>query len=234
MKRFIPAFAVVLVAGLTILSGLIHGRVSNRWGPRDDLLAIGKKLEEFTRDSASERFGSWRLRTSERMGDTEVNILQCVGHCVLTYENQETGETVTVTLLAGPPGPLLVHPPEVCYGGAGYQPLKQRERITVRDSEGSDHDLWIVRLQAGDLTERTLDVGYAWNAAGHWVAPVPGPPLAVWKHPRVLLSRHPYLYKIQVASPAPSDTEAEMDVVSRFLRDFAPVVTRCLSPPSGD
>lgn len=236
MNRYLPGLSIVLAIGLTLVSGLIHGRMSNRWGPSQDLLAVGRKLEDFKQDGGSENLRkNWTLESSQKLSDDVVKVLQCVGHCAQTYKNQGTGQSVTVTLLVGPPGPLLVHPPEVCYGGAGYKQVKERRRLTVQDSEGSEHQFWTVVLQASDVTKGPLQVNYAWSTGGRWLAPAGGRRWAVWRHPRVTLSRYPYLYKIQVASPVSSDTDTDTENPCRaFLRDFVPVVKRYLVEPSGE
>ena len=42
------------------------------------------------------------------------------GYLLRTYTHRISGETFQVLLVCGKPGPTSLHPPDVCYQGAGY------------------------------------------------------------------------------------------------------------------
>ena len=44
MKSII--FGVILIAVLTIVSGMVQGRMSNRWGPSEIMYTAAKQLEK--------------------------------------------------------------------------------------------------------------------------------------------------------------------------------------------
>jgi hypothetical protein len=227
VKRYLPAMGVVLAAGLTLASGLIHGRMNNRWGMSEDLQVLGERLQ-----GIPDEFGAWRLRSSEELTDTVTATLQCAGYVARTYANQQTGQIVTVTVLVGAPVPLSLHPPEVCYEGAGYQAVEGRKRIEVPDKGGSDQQFWTVTLQADDAAKTTLEVAYAWSAGGSW---------SRLEESRLKVASYPYLYKIQVATQKaetghslPGPVSEEGNACREFIQDFLPVAKRYLMKPSSD
>ncbi len=226
MKRFLPALSVGLAAALTLAGGLIHGRMSNRWGSPRSLVDLGHKLQDIP-----DRFGDWQLEKAGELSDTVVKVLECAGYIVRTYVNQSTGEAVTVTLLVGDPVPLSLHPPEVCYQGAGYEPVQQREPFAVPQG-GSNHEFWTVLLRDNDAANTVLQVVYAWSTGGRW---------SRLEESRLKIAGYPYLYKIQVS--APKDATGPMalrprleanNACGRFIRDFVPAVEQYLVESSTD
>ena len=57
--KFLQERIQCLVVGLTVTAGVIHGRLSHRWGPRQDMLAAAQRLQ-----AVPNEFGNWRLRNS--------------------------------------------------------------------------------------------------------------------------------------------------------------------------
>ncbi|MHC4177967.1 MAG: exosortase-associated EpsI family protein [Planctomycetota bacterium] len=218
MRRFLPALTIVLVAGLTLVSGLIHGRMSNRWGPSPDTLAVAKKLQDIP-----DQIGRWQLKAPDKMGDDTVKMLQCAGHILRTYEHQDTGESVNMFVILGPPGPISVHTPEVCYDSRGHPIRDARRRVIIQNGDGPENEFWAVTFRSNDPTADTLRVYYAWSTGDRWSAT---------EGPRYAYAGHPYLYKIQLASRLPSHVDSEVDdPCSRFLQDFVPAAKRYLVAP---
>ena len=78
--RLALAVGLPLVAGLTLLSGVIHGRMSNRWGPPRDVLPVAEKLRQLP-----EEFGAWRMHSEDAVSDTILATLECIGYVHRTY-----------------------------------------------------------------------------------------------------------------------------------------------------
>src|SRR5512140_3244808 len=110
MRALVTALAVVLVAGLTIFSGYLQGRLRNRWGTPADLVAAAKLLE-----ATPTEFGRWKLEKQTPLSENVARLLECAGYISGNYVDQATGEVVSVVVLLGPPGPISVHTPEICY-----------------------------------------------------------------------------------------------------------------------
>ena len=221
MTRFTLVFGIVLVMGLTLVSGVIHGWMSNRWGASEEVLAAASKLEEFP-----ERFGNWQSQSSQEMSENTLTTLECAGYFVRAYANQETGETVKVAVIVGPSGPTAVHTPEICYSSRAYTIREDPQPVTVQNSEDSDEEFWRLTFQSNDLDGDLLRVYYAWSSGGPWSAA---------ENPRLAYAGYPYLYKIQLAANLPPGVNPEAsDPCVGFLRDFVPVAKRYLVVPSGD
>ena len=208
MKQYQYLVAVLIAMGLTVASGAVFGKMSNRWGPSQDSLAAASKLESFP-----EEFGNWKLQSEERMSDNVVKMLECSGHISRVYVNQESGERVSVAVIVGPSGPIAVHTPEVCFSSRAHKTLESRQATAVGNS---DDQLWAMTFESNDLNANLIRVYFGWTPGNRWEAT---------KNPRVSLAWCPYLYKIQLASHLPAGTDlTSNDPCKNFLKDFIPVM----------
>jgi hypothetical protein len=214
---FLAATGLVMVA--TVVSGVLQGRMRNRWGPSPDMVAAADRLAQ-----VPDRFADWRLQSSEELDESTRNMLECAGYFARNYVNQATGEAVSVTVLLGPPGPIAVHTPEVCFASRNYQSRGKRERVAIRRSGAAGDEFWALDFKLNDLQGDTLRTYYAWSIGEHWLAP---------DDPRFQYAGSPYLYKIQLSSRLPTETNPEVgDPCRRFLHDFLPAANKCLTDPS--
>ena len=210
-----PVLGIVLVACLTIASGAIQGRMSNRWGAPPDMLAAGEKLEKFPN-----QFGNWQLQSSEELDEQTSAVLECAGYFVRDYFNQESGQTVKVAVLLGPSGPISVHTPEICFSGRDYQAQGERQHVPIQSADGKNDEFWAVTFRANNLEADMLTVYYGWSTGGNWMAS---------DDPRFTFAASPFLYKIQLASYLPPGSDPEVQNRCRqFLSDFIPVARRYL------
>jgi hypothetical protein len=208
-KRILPISGVILVVVLTVLSGVIQGRMSNRWGPPRAVLAAAEKL-----DDIPSQFGDWRLTSSDEIIQSTLKMLECTGYILRTYENQATGEAVRMSVLLGPSGPMSVHTPEICYSSRDYTVHEERHQVPI-EIDGSSESFWALTFQSNSLDADMLRVYYAWNAGDRWSAP---------EDPRFAFADRPFLYKIQLASQLPPGADLEaVDPCHKFLKDFVPL-----------
>lgn len=154
---------VVVLVGLTLLGGGIHGRMNRRWGASLDVQRVAEQLREFPTD-----IGPWHMRESEPLSADVEAMLQCVGYVGRQYENRETGEVVSVALLLGPAGPISVHTPEVCYSSRDYTFRQARTRMKLGPGENPQDELWSTTLQSTRLDASYLRVYYGWSTGGAW------------------------------------------------------------------
>jgi len=221
MKRLQFVVAVVLVVGLTILSGVLHGRASNRWGPVADTLAAANKLKEIPNE-----FGDWRLQSSEELGRDSQEQLQPAGYLVNRYQNRQTGDVVDMFLLLGPPGPVSVHTPEVCFGTKNYQSRGERQKVVIRGPAGGDDEFWALDFKTISLRGDSLRTYYAWSPGDRWQA---------LEDARFWSAGLPYLYKIQLSCllpPGTTDPQSSDDPCRKFLQNFVPVAKKYLIAPA--
>jgi hypothetical protein len=220
MKHCLFPLAVVLVVALTLLAGVLQGRMSNRWGPSPDTLAAARELERIPHE-----FGDWRLKASEDLSKGTREMLQCVGYFVRRYENQRTGDIVSVTLLLGPPGPIAAHTPEICFPSQNYQSRNQRQQVAIPGASGGENLFWSLDYKMNDIRGDLLRVYYAWSAGGRWEAPE--------DDARFAFAGRPYLYKIQLSGLLPPGAiPSSRDPCAAFLRAFVPVAGKYLAKPS--
>jgi hypothetical protein len=218
MKRALFLLAVVLAVALTVFSGVLQGRMRNRWGPSADTLAVAAKLKQLPT-----QFGHWRLKFSGELGETATSQLEPVGFLVHNYENQAGGELVSVTLLLGPPGPTSVHTPEVCFASRNYKSLGKRQSASFRRADGADDQLWTLDYKASNIQGSILRMYYGWSTGGRWSAT---------EDPRFTFASQPYLYKIQLSCDMPTAGAQSSDPGRSFLEDFLPVIRKCMVEPS--
>ena len=195
---------------LTAASGLIHGRLTDRWGVSADVVAAAEKLLRLP-----DRLGDWELKHSEELGEGVAKQLQASGAVVRTYQNLRTGETVNVVIILGASGPLSVHPPEVCFAGANFQQLSAAEVTDVKDSSGRAHRFRTVRFLTSGVEAVKVRVYYAWNTGSGWTVP---------DNPRLTLARYPYAYKLELMATVIETVEGSTDAGTAFLEQCLPLI----------
>lgn len=209
MKQ-LPVIALTAVLVSTIGVGILQGRISNRWG----LQTNAENAAEQLRRSLPKEVGNWRVRSDDKLPPNVVKILQCPAYISRAYEHQQTGDVVNVAVLLGPPGPISVHTPEVCYSSRDFTKDGERRRVNVTDLSKNAHSLWSLSLKGNTLDVSSLRVFYGWSTGGIWGAP---------EYPRFGFGSLPHLYKLQVAvTDHPSSKAIEFDAGQDFLECFLP------------
>ncbi len=224
MNKYQYPIAALLAIGLTIGSGAVIGKMSNRWGPSPDSLAAARKLESFPEEFDEGEFRNWKLQSSDKMGKDAINMLECIGYISRVYVNQESGEKVSVSVILGPSGPISRHVPEPKPGGC-LDPEKWKEieprKATAVGNSGDQ--FWALTCEKKDLKANLMRVYYGWTPGNHWAAT---------EKPRWSLASSPYLYKIQLTSHHPAGTDLKSlkknEPCKNFLKDFIPVMKEYL------
>jgi hypothetical protein len=226
MKQASFVFGLAAVVALTLVSGVLQGRIRNRWGPSESLRAAAQRLDNVPRSFGGPQDDRWQLKSDEKMADDTVAMLECTGYFVRTYEKRRSGETVNVFVVVGPAGPISVHTPEVCYSSQAYTSRENRRRVAIQGAQEQDDQFWALSFKTKTLQEDLLIVYYAWTANNRWSAP---------KDARFAFVGSPFLYKIQLstempagAAPAGSNLK-DSDTCREFLNDFVPVLRQYLT-----
>ncbi|MFZ1936724.1 MAG: exosortase-associated EpsI family protein [Thermoguttaceae bacterium] len=219
MKRLQFSLAVLVAVGLTIASGVIHGRMTNRWGVQIDTVAAANRLKEIPNE-----FGDWQLQAAEELDKGALQQLDPAGYVVRRYQNLQTGDVVNVTVLLGRPGPISVHTPEVCLGMQNYEVVGERRKATISAAAGAD-ELWWLDYKVRNLSGDQLRLYYAWSSGGRWQA---------LEDARFWSAGLPYLYKTQLSCVLPpgATNPPSDDPCRKFLQDFVPVARKYLVPPA--
>ncbi len=209
MNRTGYILIVVAIVSLTIVSGVVQGRFSQRWGPSTDMAAAGKNLKEMPT-----KFGSWEMRSEEPLAEFVVQTLQCSGFVNRRYHNLDTGRSVHVAIYVGPPGPISAHRPEICYSSQDFETQDKTERVEIRSGDKVSGEFWAMTFRTNNVHQNPLRVYYAWSDGGRWQAT---------ESPRVTFGGGKLLYKIQLSAAAVAGEDLqqpEFDTCRTFLQDL--------------
>lgn len=211
MNRITYVLTAVAIVSLTIVSGMVHGRLSHRWGPSADVVAAGEALKDMPT-----KFGPWEMRGEEPLTEQVVQTLQCSGYVNREYYNLDTGRSVRVAVYVGPPGPISAHRPEICYSSQDFETKDETERIEIRSTDGDRMlgELWAVTFRTNNVHRSPLRVYYAWSDGGSWQAT---------DTPRITFGGGKMLYKMQLSAPASAGEDVrqpEFDTCRIFLQDM--------------
>ena len=199
--------ALGLAVAITLMGGALYGYYSQRWGPPADLVTAGKHLE-----SLPQQIGNWTMVEELPFGETEREMLECSGYVNRRYINRDSGKTVSLAIIVGPPGPTAVHTPEICFSSRAYERQGERREIVLEDSPLDRHSYWTVDFSSRNPLADSLRVYYAWSLGRTWQAS---------KSPRFEFGAAQMLYKIQLAAPiAYRSASDESDPVREFLSDL--------------
>jgi hypothetical protein len=190
------------LAGL-VLSGVVTGLWTHRWQPAPALDAAVAKLQRIPLT-----IGPWRGQALDTDPDEQAQA-GLAGSTWRTYENPQLRASVSVLLVCGRPGPVSVHPPDVCFQGAGYELIDSPARYTVRAS-AQPAAFWTAGFaKPGAPIPAHVRVYWAWSTGDTWQAP---------DHPRLAFACAPVLYKLYVHSAtAPADERLEEKACTEFL-----------------
>ena len=214
MYRFGLLIALALVAAGSLATEALYGRLAG-YGKRQAIIdAQGERLVRLP-----EHFGEWSMQQQTEISDHALTMLECRHYVARTYVHQGTGETVSITMLVGPAGPLVVHRPEVCFPSRKYEMTQRRRRA---EFAGSDPPpvFYATKFRSTVPGEGSIWAHYSWNTGSGWQAP---------DDPRVALGAEPVLAKMQlITAESPGSKKDTPEIASRFLADFLPVADAAL------
>jgi hypothetical protein len=204
----------ILAAAVIGTAGFLEARWTHRWSNSTELAAAVEKLAQVPMD-----IGDWRGQPLE-MDARQLQLTEASGYVMRRYENKNTGRSVTILLLCGRPGPIAVHPPEVCYQAIGWK-LNSAETLVPTPS-GQFRAALFTKGEPPNV--QFLRVLWGWKAQGTWEVPA---------NPRLKFAGSPVLYKLYVVRELGSaDERLEGDPSTEFLGQGLPVISQCLLPVS--
>jgi hypothetical protein len=209
-KRTVAAMVVGLVL-LTVLPAIVQGVVTGRWRGAANISDAAARLEAFP-----SQFGDWQQQGDEKVPEEALRELQCAGYFSRHYVNQRLGRDVTVILMVGPAGPLIRHPPEICYGNRANQLLGKPVEIDLQTSDNVKHRFRLLNYDNPRAASGQFSVCYGWSEDGAWNVPA---------YPRVEYGSAPMLFKMQVLTTDAVPKEGGLPpATARFLNDFLPLL----------
>lgn len=201
--------ALVLMALVIVGAGLAYGHYSQRWGPPADIATAVERLDTLPR-----QLGNWTAVEDLSMGESAITMLQCAGYANRRYVNSDNNQVLHVAIIVGPPGPIAVHTPEICYSSRAYEIQKSREVAKI-DWKSQSHSFWEVEFGSRNALADSLKVMYGWSDGKQWQAA---------NSPRFEFAALPYLYKLQLAAPIARGNRADdFDAGRDFLSELVKV-----------
>ncbi len=217
MKRSAPLLAAFLIL---LGAGLLHALWTDRWGLSPARAAAVQAL-----DTVPLVLGPWDGRSLTLTSD-ELAIAEADGYVMREYVNRATADRVTLIIVCGRPGAVSVHPPEVCYRGAGYDQAGASVRYThpaVPPATQAEFRVVDFRKSAAAAPAQ-LRVYYTWGQQGAWAAPE-RPRLAY----ALTLKRDPVLFKMYVVRARTGESTAvDKDPCVDFLQQLLPALQESL------
>jgi Protein of unknown function (DUF3485) len=200
--------ANLVAFALLVGSGLVYGRLTDRWGTSTALAQAVARLDRVPRS-----VGDWESQ-DVAMDRRQIERAQIQGYLSRKYRNVRDGREIAILLVCGRPGPISVHTPDVCYAGAGYEAGTPPVPATLVTG---DHRAALLKARftkAEALVPETLDIFWAWNARGVWETPA---------NPRVGFASYQALFKVYVIAGR-SGAEAVSPVEPAVDDDFAKLI----------
>ena len=211
----------LLGVGLALLlgAGVASGLWSGRWGASPSVEAAAARLDQIPMT-----IGDWEGEARE-VSVEDYRRFDFAGMASRQYVNRRTGDQVTLSLVTGPPGPICVHTPEICYPGVGYEIVADRAPRSLELGSGEPARFWDLRVgKPSQGSAEALSIYYAWSADGAWRAPE--------GEPRLVYGAEPYLYKMYVIQGVES-ADAPAPANEEFLQALIPVLRESLFEVDG-
>ena len=193
--------------GLTILPALVHGHYANRWQHPPEVSQLAARLQQFPT-----MIGDWEMyQEGDPLSTSVQRELGLLGYLTRQYRHRDSGHVVSLLLLVGQPGPLIRHPPDVCYTSRANDPVGDPTTLLVEGEHNTPANRWrVLNYRRRNPLSSTFRVAYAHTTDGVWDTPA-------W--PRLAYGSAPLLYKAQILY-APQ-TSALPDNVAEIIASFA-------------
>jgi len=215
-------FACILAVVLTVGPAVVEGMYTNRWGTPPDMTAAAARLKDFPRE-----FGPWRYaREGEPVSDMVARELSLAGYISTSYTHRDDGTMVTLLLMVGDSGPLLRHPPNICYANRANEQVGEMTKFQVDATDPPSEFNLLVYRRPQSLTNDRFLVAFSMATGPVWKAP---------KMPRIEFGGAPLLYKVQLLTllDPSQDTEKGAALLRTFAADFCTAFQQQLHSEGG-
>jgi exosortase len=214
--------AIALAIAILLVSGIAHGRWTNRWVTSRELDEALARL-----DHVPSTIGDWQSR-AEAIEPRALSSAGLEGGNLRRYRNTRTGVVIDLLVVCGRPGPVSVHTPDICYSGAGYeaaQPSGGSTTVHLGPPTATGEFSIADFEKPGTFPREALRIYWSWSARGDWTVPA---------NPRMAFAARPFLYKLYLILPGNGDFgQPGNDAISRFARALLPELRTALFPDGG-
>lgn len=213
MTRSLP-MAVALI--LIVTAGIVHGRWTQRW-------SVSHAIEEAVAkvDRLPMKLGDWQGQKLE-LDRAQLTMAEIAGYVARRYEDRRGGDAVTILLVCGAPGPISVHTPDICYSGAGFDPIGSPQELSLPIESVKPPAIFrnALMVKTDAPLPTYLRILWSWSADGAWTAP---------QNPRLAFASQKALYKLYVIREQRSlDETTSDDAGQKFLQVLLPELQQVL------
>lgn len=205
-------FAIIMsVIALTVPAAYFHGLSLHRWGDHDDLKARTETLSDIPL-----QLGQWLyVADGKPIRKGLLEQLELRGYSHRIYEHQATGQRIAMLLLVGPSGPLVRHPPEICYQTRANRLLESRP-LDIQTGDQTAH-LRLLSYESSSSIDGDFFVAYAFGSGANWDNP---------GSPRLAYAGQPVLYKLHALTDVANEVSPESpDGLVDFLTQLLPALS---------
>jgi hypothetical protein len=200
----------LLATVLVLACGLVHGYWTDRWYPPKDTVEAAARLEQVPLT-----VGEWDGHDLDVKATSIEPLL--AGHMTRRYVNRVNGETISIALVVGRPGPVSIHTPDVCYTAGGFVITSQS---TAKVPGRNEEFLTMDAVKTTQTSESRIRLYWAWNAGQGWVTA---------GDPRTAFAHHRVLYKLYVTRDQNNLGEpSREDPCVSFMESLLPVLDQTL------
>lgn len=214
------AFGIGLIVAMMFAVTVYCGNMIGRWAPFEGLEKAQTALHDLPWV-----IGDWESDPEKagKLAKEDVAMLEIEnGYIVRSYKNARTGAIVNLMMMVGPTGRVVVHTPEICFGGRDYEKQGSPAIVSIPivnySGEGDSMDtFWKLNFVNNSARGGTISFYYAVSVGEAWKAS---------DDPRSHFQRYRFAYKIQAEAFA----DGEIDNVEEFLTDCLPTIHEHLRP----
>ncbi len=207
MLRILPAVVAVAVV---VAAGLVHGFWTDRWGIGEAVAEAAANLDRVPRS-----VGDWQ---AEPLDGDQGSVPGVAGQLDLRYVNRKTGDSVSIALVCGRPGPVCIHTPDVCYERSGHKVGK----ISIQEmkfDKATAHLFTADAMMDQAAEQKKLRLFWCWFDGSRW---------EVAENPRASFASRKALFKFYVVREVTSEIPLDQDPCLDFLRQFLPEAQKAL------
>ena len=202
---------------LLIVSGLVHGIWTQRWGVPVEFTAAAARIQEFPLD-----IGDWKGRPIELDADA-IARAEAAGYVARVFRHPAKGE-VRMLLICGRPGPISLHTPDVCFPGSGLSLDAEPDRVNVAPKDAAAAQFNVARFRGSGPGRQLLRVFWSYTEGSGWKVP---------ENPRVAFGRAGIVFKLYLMRDMEkADENVKGDPARDLLRVLLPELDKYISPAS--
>ncbi len=205
---------IILTFLAVILPGIAHGFLTDRW-------FVSRQLEEFTASLANvpRDIPDWQGE-DVTIDPGQIEQANISAYVARRFTHRTSRKQISVLLCCGRSGPISVHSPEICYGGAGFNVINPETKFSLNNPALTGEFKDSTFLKAGPVPEY-LEIYWAWNGKGTWDVPA---------EPRVAFGGQPALYKLYVVCPFSKEDQRKeaQEACQSFIEVLLPELRKTL------